>query len=95
MQLRQRLKYFAQFQFQLLESCRRLEIRKRHGPEHSKYVRKEETLKRLCESSTKSGDSRRMISPFEVVRRTDLLFISSLLLGDDDLWDVEVFADDS
>jgi hypothetical protein len=68
----------------LIESCRRFEIRNLHGPEHSKYVRKDEILQRLCEVSIRSGDSKIIISPFEDVGRCDELLVLSFLISEDD-----------
>ena len=66
------------------EFCRRFEIRNRHGPEHSKYVRKVEKLQRLSEFSIKSGDSKIIISPLEDIRRCDDLLNLSFFPSDDD-----------
>ena len=59
-------------------TCLLFENRKRHGPEHSRYVLMVEQLNRLFESSTRSGDSKRITSPFDDVGRRFLLFLSCL-----------------
>ena len=59
-------------------TCLLFENRKRHGPEHSRYVLMVEQLTRLLESSTRSGDSNRITSPFEDVGRRFLILLSCL-----------------
>ncbi len=79
-----------------IESCRRFEIRNLHGPEHSKYVRKDERLQRLCEFSIRSGDSKIIISPLEDVLRCDDLLVLSFLISEDDSFSGDIeFLDTS
>ena len=82
--------------FYKIESCRRFEIRNLHGPEHSKYVRKDERLQRLCEFNIRSGDSKMIISPLEEVRRCDDLLTLSFFISEDDSFSGDIeFLDTS
>ena len=58
-------------------------MRNFHGPEHSRYVRRDDRLQRLSEFRIRSGDSKMMKSPDEVDRRRDWFGDIHLELNDE------------